>query len=58
MEFNVAQLMKEATGASRAYDLDDDITSLDGGLTPLSHLTGSLELLRFTAAFLASGDFR
>lgn len=58
MEFNVAQLMKEAIGASREHELDDDITNLDGGLTPLSHLTGSLELLRIHSGVLATGDFR
>ena len=58
MEFNVAQLMKEATGARREFDLDDDITNLDGGLTPLSHLTGRLELLRIHSGVLATGDFR
>ncbi|MCY4080686.1 MAG: DUF177 domain-containing protein [Caldilineaceae bacterium] len=58
MEFNVAQLMKEATGARREYDLDDDITNLDGGLTPLSNLKGNLELLRIHSGVLATGAFR
>ena len=58
MEFNVAQLMKEATGASREYSLDDDITNLDSGLTPVSNLTGNLELLRIHSGVLARGDFR
>ncbi|MCY3898051.1 MAG: DUF177 domain-containing protein [Caldilineaceae bacterium] len=58
MEFNVAQLMKEATGARREYDLDDDITNLDGGLTPLSKLKGDLELLRIHSGVLATGAFR
>ena len=58
MEFNVAQLMKEATGARREYALDDDISDLDDGLTPLSNLTGQLELLRIHSGVLASGDFR
>ena len=58
MEFNVAQLMKEATGASREFKLDDDIANLDGGLTPLSNLTGKLVLLRIHSGVLATGDFR
>lgn len=58
MEFNVAQLMKEATGAIREFTLDDDITELDAGLTPLSHLTGTLELLRIHSGVLAKGNFR
>jgi len=58
MEFNVAQLMKEATGASREYELDDDITNLDGGLTPLGKLTGNLVLLRIHSGVLATGDLR
>ena len=58
MEFNVAQLMKEATGACREFALDDDITNLDAGLTPLSFLTGTLELLRIHSGVLATGDLR
>jgi uncharacterized protein len=58
VEFNVAQLMKEATGASREFALDDDLTGLDAGLTPLSHLTGSLELLRIHSGVLATGNFQ
>ena len=58
MEFNVAQLMKEATGARREYDLDDDITNLDGGLAPLRKLKGKLELLRIHSGVLATGAFR
>ena len=58
MEFNVAQLMKEATGASREFALGDDLTGLDAGLTPLSHLTGSLELLRIHSGVLATANFQ
>lgn len=58
MEFNVAQLMKEATGARREYALDDGIADLDDGLAPLSNLTGTLELLRIHSGVLARGDFR
>ena len=58
MEFNVAQLMKEATGACREFALDDDITGLDDGLNPVTHLTGILELLRIHSGVLARGDFR
>ena len=58
MEFNVAQLMKEATGARREFALDDDITDLDDDLTPLSHMTGTLELLRIHSGVLATGDLR
>lgn len=58
MEFNVAQLMKEATGACREFALDDDITDLDDGLTPCSRLTGALELLRINSGVLASAEFQ
>ena len=58
MEFNVAQLMKEATGARREFAFDDDISDLDDGLTPMSRLTGTLELLRIHSGVLASGDLR
>ena len=58
VEFNVAQLMKEAIGALREFALNDDIAGLDAGLTPLSHLTGTLELLRIHSGVLATGAFR
>ncbi len=58
MEFNVAQLMKEPTGARREFALDDDITHLDTALRPLSHLRGSLGLLRIHSGILATGDFQ
>ena len=57
MEFNVAQLMKESTGARREFSLDDDIADLDAALTPLTNLTGALELLRIHSGVLARGDF-
>ena len=57
MEFNVAQLMKEAIGARREFALDDDIAHLDAGLTPLSHLVGTLDLLRIHSGILATGNF-
>ena len=56
MEFNVAQLVKESTGARREYSLDDDIADLDAALTPLTNLTGALELLRIHSGVLARGD--
>lgn len=58
MEFNVAQLLKEPTGARRQYPLDDDIQNLDPALSPQSNLTGTLQLLRIHSGILARGDFQ
>lgn len=57
MQFNVAQLLKEQTGATRDYELDESIEGLDSGLEPLTNLTGNLRLLRIHSGILARGAF-
>lgn len=58
MQFNVAQLLKEPIGATRSYLLDESLAGLDQELVPLSHLTGTLHLLRTHSGVLASGQFQ
>lgn len=58
MQFNVAQLLKEPIGATRSYLLDESLAGLDQELVPLSHLSGTLHLLRTHSGILASGQFQ
>ncbi len=56
MLFNVAQLLKEPTGASRHYQLADEIGGLDPELTVLGPLVGEITLLRTNSGVLATGE--
>lgn len=56
MYFNVAQLLKEPTGATRTYDLVEDLSDLDPELTPLNPLVGTLHLLRTHSGILVTGE--
>lgn len=56
MYFNVAQLLKEPTGATRTYELVEDLSDLDPELSPLNPLVGTLRLLRTHSGILASGE--
>jgi uncharacterized protein len=56
MLFNVAQLLKEQTGAVRRYQLAEDISTLDPELQVLGPLVGELTLLRTNSGVLAAGE--
>ncbi len=56
MLFNVAQLLKDPIGSTREYDLVEDLSELDPGLTPLNPLVGIVELLRTHSGVLARGQ--
>lgn len=55
MRYNVAQLLKGPTGASRTYDVDEEIRNLDPELQPLRPLTGSVTLMRTSQGILVTG---
>jgi hypothetical protein len=55
MEFNVAQLLKEVTGAVRRYQLSESLEGIDPELVPLEPMTGELRLMRTNSGILASG---
>jgi uncharacterized protein len=55
MRYNVAQLLKEQTGAQRKYDLDEEIDYLDPELDPVRPLVGSIVLMRTSQGILATG---
>jgi uncharacterized protein len=52
MQFNVAQLLKEPIGATRRYELVEDISELDPELTALGPLVGNVELIRIHSGIL------
>jgi len=55
MRYNVAQLIKGPTGASRSYEFCEEIGNLDPGLEPTRPLEGRLTLLRTSQGILATG---
>lgn len=46
MEYNLAQLLKQAIGATREYTLNEDLQGLDPAITATAPLTGKLKLIR------------
>ena len=56
MQYNVAQLLKETTGAVRRYELQEDLSTLDPELKFLGPLVGTLQLLRTNSGILATGE--
>jgi uncharacterized protein len=56
MQYNVAQLLKEPTGAVRRYTLAEEIGDLDSDLNVLGPLVGELTLMRTNSGVLASGE--
>jgi uncharacterized protein len=55
MEFNVAQLMKERTGATRTYAVREEIENLDPEIVALDVLSGNVQLMRSVDGVLATG---
>ncbi|MBM3944281.1 MAG: hypothetical protein FJ317_02175, partial [SAR202 cluster bacterium] len=44
MQFNVAQLLKEPGGATRRYEIDEDLVPSDGGA--VLHVRGVVKMLK------------
>jgi uncharacterized protein len=56
LQFNVAQLLKEATGATRKYEVNADIENeFDKDVIAISPLTGQVEFLRTGPNILVTG---
>ncbi|HHY56322.1 MAG TPA: DUF177 domain-containing protein [Chloroflexi bacterium] len=55
MQFNVAQLLKEPTGATRRYELNEATANLDEELKFLGPLVGNVQLLRTNSGVLVTG---
>jgi uncharacterized protein len=57
LQFNVAQLLKEPTGATRSYDINTKtITQLDEDVTLVSPLIGHVKFLRTGKDILVTGS--
>lgn len=58
MRYNVSQLLKEHVGATRHYQLQEDISELDPSLKPLTDLVGNVDLIRTNDGILVRADLR
>lgn len=56
MRYNVSQLLKDHIGATRQYQLHEDIADLDPALKPLTALNGNVELIRTNDGILVRAD--
>lgn len=56
MEFNVSQLMKEHTGATRSYAVNEEIENLDPEIVALDPLSGTVRLMRTIDGVLVTGQ--
>jgi uncharacterized protein len=56
MQYNVAQLLKEPTGATRRYALNEALNGLDPDLRFLGPLVGNIQLLRTNSGILVTGE--
>jgi uncharacterized protein len=55
MQYNVSQLLKEPIGATRRYQLDEDIAGLDPLIVPTENLRGAVHMMRTGQGILVSG---
>lgn len=59
LEFNVAQLLKETTGATRSYEIEATVTDeFSDDLAVVSSLTGQVRFLRTGPNILATGRLK
>jgi len=58
MQINVAQLLKDAAGTVRRYDLSEDIRGIDDELDIQDLLVGPLKMIRTTNGILATATLR
>jgi len=56
MRFNVAQLLKRATGSSRRYQMREGIEGIDPGLIIREPLVGQIEIVRTADGILVRGE--
>lgn len=55
MRFNVAQLLKSEIGATREYEINEDIRGIDEDLEITKPLTGKVRLIRVADGILVTG---
>ncbi len=58
MRFNVAQLLKSEAGASKEYELNEDLAGIDENLDVTRPLTGKVRFLRTDSGILVTGRLR
>lgn len=58
MQFNVAQLLKEATGGTRKYELNESIDDLDPELVIQAPITGKVKFTKIPQAVLVVGHLK
>jgi len=58
LEFNVAQLLKAPVGATRRYDLAEDVHELVAELQLVTPVTGQVQLLHVPGGVLATGQLQ
>jgi uncharacterized protein len=56
MRYNVSQLLKDHVGATRQYQLHEDISDLDPELKPLTDLNGTVDLIRTNDGILVRAN--
>lgn len=58
MRFNVAQLLKEHSGASRGHSFIAELEGIDEGIHPRSPLRGDVKFYRTSQGVLVMGDLK
>lgn len=56
MRYNVSQLLKDHVGATRQYQVHEDISDVDESLKPLTALNGSMQMIRTNDGILVRAD--
>lgn len=56
LQFNVSQLLREPSGATRSYELDDDISDLTDQVQVTAPLRGTVQFTRTSDGILVEGD--
>jgi uncharacterized protein len=56
LQFNVAQLLKQQSGARRVYDIDAKMPSLDENLTVVAPFHGQVRFMRINTGVLVTGS--
>lgn len=55
LQFNVSKLLREGTGSSRRYQLDDDVAELTDEVKVLALLKGAITFVRTVTGVLVTG---
>ncbi|MBA3533538.1 MAG: DUF177 domain-containing protein [Ardenticatenales bacterium] len=58
MQFNVAQLLKEPTGGTRKYEIDETLDDLDPELVIQEPITGKIKFTKIPQGILMVGKLR